>query len=182
MTLLTVGHGTSTADQFKTLLNGAGVELVVDIRTAPGSRRSPHFARQSLEEWLPAAAIRYRWEPRLGGWRRPRPVSPNIGLENAGFRGYADHMGTDDFRQALDELLVEARSSLTTVMCSESLWWKCHRRILADAVELTSDLAVVHLLPDGRQEPHRLTDSARSGEEAPVVYDVGTTPRLPGVQ
>ena len=89
--LITVGHGTLAQDELVKVLRDAGIESLVDVRTAPGSRRFPHFRRQAMEEWLPDAGIAYRWEPRLGGLRRPSPESPNIALRNSGFRAYTDH-------------------------------------------------------------------------------------------
>src|SRR4051812_25917788 len=103
--LITVGHGTLPQEKFIELLRAAGVESLVDVRTAPGSRRHPHFRRQAMEEWLPAAGIAYRWEPRLGGLRKPSPDSPNIALRNSGFRAYADHMAEPEFAIALDDVL-----------------------------------------------------------------------------
>ena len=86
MTLVTVGHGTLAADDFAELVRGAGVALVVDVRSHPGSRRHPHFGRDAMEEWLPEAGLTYRWEPRLGGRRRPRPDSPTEGVRRDGDR------------------------------------------------------------------------------------------------
>src|SRR5579864_147195 len=90
--LLTVGHGTMPQEEFADLLRRADLELLVDVRTAPGSRRHPHFAREAMESWMPETGIAYRWEPRLGGWRKPIPDSPNRALRNESFRGYADYM------------------------------------------------------------------------------------------
>ncbi len=177
MRLLTVGHGTLGAGQLAQLLREAGVARVVDIRTAPGSRRHPHFARDQLATWLPDAGVAYRWEARLGGWRRPRPGSVHTALRHPSFRGYADHMGTPEFAAALDQVLEEAAARLTAVMCSETLWWRCHRRLVADAAVLARGTEVLHLGHDGRISPHRLTDGARlAGGQ--VRYDLGMTPPL----
>lgn len=107
MTLVTVGHGTLAADEFGRLLRDAGVERVVDVRSHPGSRRHPHFGRDTMAEWLPEAGLSYRWEPRMGGRRRPRPDSGNVALRHESFRGYADHMASPEFRDALDGVLAE---------------------------------------------------------------------------
>ncbi len=170
--LLTVGHGTLAADDLCALLVKSGVQRLVDVRTAPGSRRHPHVARARMEEWVPAAGIAYRWEPDLGGWRKPRPDSANTVLRHSGFRGYADHMATPVFASALARLLAEAGEATTAAMCSETLWWRCHRRLLADAAVLTRGAEVLHLGHDGRVTPHRLTDGARA-DGGIVVYDGG---------
>lgn len=158
--LLTVGHGTLEAAALARLLARAGAEEVVDVRTAPGSRRHPHFSKAQLAEWLPAAGIGYRWEPRLGGWRKARSGTANVGLRNASFRGYADYMETEEFAAALDDLVTQGRRRLTVAMCSETLWWRCHRRLLADAAVLLHGAEVHHLGHDGRLEGHRTTAGA----------------------
>jgi hypothetical protein len=179
--LLTVGHGTLARDELRQLLRGAGVGSLVDVRTAPGSRRHPHVDRHSLERWVPAAGIAYRWEPRLGGWRKPRPDSRNVALRNASFRGYADHMASAEFREALDRVLAEARERRTAVMCSEAVWWRCHRRLLADAAVLGRGAEVLHLGHDGRVTQHRITEGARAGAGGEPVYDAGASQPLPGL-
>ena len=175
--LRTVGHGTLTADELGRLVAGAGVEILVDVRSFPASRRHPQFRREAMERWLPDAGVAYRWEPRLGGRRRPAPESPHGALRVAAFRGYADHMETPEFRDALDELLTDVDARPTTVMCAESLWWRCHRRLLADAVVLLRGTPVEHLFHDGRLEAHRPTPEARVDGRR-LVYD-GDDPRLP---
>jgi uncharacterized protein (DUF488 family) len=177
--LWTVGHGTAAAEELVALLAGAGVEQVVDVRTAPGSRRHPQFRREAMAAWLPEAGIGYRWERALGGWRKPDPASTvNHVLRHPGFRGYADYMRTPPFWAAVDGLLAGAAEVPTAVLCSESLWWRCHRRLLADAAVLLRGAAVLHLGHDGRVEPHRLTDGVRRDGDL-LAYDVGATPPLP---
>lgn len=173
MELLTVGHGTLSADDLGDVLAAAGVRRLVDVRTAPGSRRHPHVARRSLEEWLPARGVAYRWEPALGGWRRARPDSPNVALRHPAFRGYADYMETPAFWVALDGLVADASAERTAAMCSESVWWKCHRRLLADAAVLARGVTVLHLGHDGRLAPHAVTTGARLTESGLVAYDGG---------
>lgn len=177
-TLLTVGHGTLPAEGLAELLRGAGVTLVVDVRAYPGSRRHPQFGRDAMAAWLPAAGIGYRWEPRLGGRRRGRRDSPNVALRNAAFRAYADHMAGAEFAAGLDALLGDAARTATAAMCSESLWWRCHRRLLSDAAALVHGADVVHLLHDGRQVAHEPTAGARRDGDR-VVYDVGGQAPLP---
>lgn len=179
--LLTVGHGTLGADDLAALLEGAAVERLVDVRSYPGSRRHPHFGRDQMAVWLPEAGTGYRWEPRLGGRRRPRPDSPHTALRHQGFRAYADHMAGEEFTTALDELLDEASGTVVAVMCAESLWWKCHRRLLADAVTLAHDGEVLHLRHDGRLDHHRPTEGARAAGDGRLVYDEGGNRRLPGL-
>ena len=104
------------------------MELVVDVRSVPASRRNPQFSRAQLEMWMPAAGLGYRWEPHLGGFRRPVAGSPNVALRHPSFRAYADYMATAPFRQALTRVLGEASGAVVAIMCAESLWWRCHRR------------------------------------------------------
>ena len=175
LTLLTVGHGTLSEPDFVSLLQGAEVRRVVDVRTAPGSRRHPHVSRQRLAEWLPEAGVAYRWEPDLGGWRRPLADSPNVALHNRAFRGYADHMASPAFWFALDRLLGEAARERTAAMCSEALWWRCHRRLLADAAVLARSATVLHLAHGGKLLPHQPTEGTRLAAPDLVVYDVVPT-------
>ena len=176
---MTVGHGTMSEEAFVDLLRGAGIESLVDVRTAPGSRRHPHFRRQAMEQWLPEGGMGYRWEPALGGLRKPTPDSPNLALRNSGFRAYADHMATPEFALALDGVLEEAAVRPTTVMCAESLWWRCHRRLIADFATLVLGAEIVHLMHDGRITEHRPTDGVRRDGDR-LVYDVGETGSLLG--
>jgi uncharacterized protein (DUF488 family) len=175
--LFTVGHGTHPADEFARLLHRAGVHGVVDIRIGPGSRRHPQFQRAALEEWLPEEGIDYRWERRLGGFRKLPPDSPDTALRNESFRAYAAHMRTADFRDALDAVLADAAERPTAVMCSESVWWRCHRRLVADAVVLLHGHEVGHVMPDGRLAAHRPTEGVRVAG-AGLVYSPVVPPEL----
>jgi uncharacterized protein (DUF488 family) len=170
MRLLTVGHGTATAQELAALLAGAGVERLVDVRIVPGSRRHPHVGREAMTGWLGEAGIAYRWEPDLGGRRKPAPGSVNHALRHPAFRGYADHMRTPRFWKALDRLLADAAADPTAAMCSETLWWRCHRRLLADAAVLGRGAEVLHLDHRGRLEAHRPTDGVRRDGDL-LVYD-----------
>ena len=171
--LLTVGHGTAGRDEFAGLLKDARVEFVVDVRSAPGSRRFPRFGRGELEAWLPAAGIGYRWQPDLGGFRKPTPGSPNVALRHPSFRAYADYMATEPFRQALTGVVGEASRKVTAIMCAETLWWRCHRRLIADAASILCGADVWHLGHDGRLSPHQLTPGVRRGPGGSLVYDAG---------
>ncbi|HEX6467694.1 MAG TPA: DUF488 domain-containing protein [Streptosporangiaceae bacterium] len=171
--LVTFGHGTADIEEITALLRGAGVVSLVDVRTAPGSRRNPAVARAELERSLPEHGIAYHWEKRLGGFRKPPPDSPDVVWRNDAFRGYAAHMRTDSFRAAIEELLAEAAARPTAVMCSESVWWRCHRRMIADFVLLTRGVPVRHLMHDGRLEEHRVSEGARLRDDDLLVYDGG---------
>lgn len=168
--LHTVGYGTVTAPAFASLLHGADIAAVVDVRRFPGSRRHPQFRADEMRTWLPDGGVAYRWDERLGGRRRGRPDSVNVGLRNAGFRAYADHMAQPPFWEALDAVLDEARRRSTTVLCAERLWWRCHRRLIADAAVLVRGAAVHHLLHDGRVVEHVVTAAARRVDDL-VIYD-----------
>lgn len=135
--------------------------------------------RAALEGWLPAWGVAYRWERRLGGFRRARPDSPHTALRNASFRGYADHLATDAFGEALATLLAGAADEPTAVMCSEAVWWRCHRRMIADAAALLHGAEVVHLMHDGRHAPHRPTEGVRRDGDR-LVYDAGVLPLADG--
>ncbi|MGN9785955.1 DUF488 domain-containing protein [Nonomuraea sp. ZG12] len=174
MTLLTFGHGTATRDRLAALLLEAGVTAVVDVRTAPGSRRNPDAGREALAEWLPAAGLGYRWDGRLGGFRKPAPDSPDVFWENASFRGYAGHTREPDFLAAMDELLAQAAAGRTAVMCAEAVWWRCHRRLIADFAVLARHATVQHLAHDGRLTDHPPTPGARLREDGLLVYDYRT--------
>jgi uncharacterized protein (DUF488 family) len=172
MALLTVGHGPQDRAGLAALLGAAAVDLVVDVRRFPGSRAHPDLRREALEEWLPAAGIGYRWEERLGGRRRlPRgePVEDDWWTV-AQFAAYAAHTRTAEFRAAIDEVLVEARDSAVAVMCSESVWWRCHRRLIADVAVVGRDVPVQHLMPDGRLAPHRPSEGAVLGTDGQVHW------------
>ena len=168
--MLTVGHGTHAENEFAALLRSADVEVLVDVRIAPGSRRFPQFGRTALEEWLPACGVSYCWERRLGGFRKLPPHSPDVALQNTSFRAYAAHMRTPEFAAAMDQIVACATVERTALMCSESLWWRCHRRLIADYACLTRRLDVRHIMPDGRLDSHALTAGVRvSGNE--LRYD-----------
>jgi uncharacterized protein (DUF488 family) len=145
----------------------------VDIRTAPGSRRNPQFARAAMEEWLPAAGIAYRWEKRLGGFRKPSAGNPDVAWRESMFRGYAEYMRSADFRAAIDGVLAEAGERPVAVMCSEAVWWRCHRRLVADFAATARGVEVRHLMHDGRVEPHRPSPGLRLRDDGLLVYDAG---------
>ena len=156
MPLLTVGHGPDDRTRLGARLTGAGVGLVVDVRRFPGSRSNPDVRADALERWLPAAGVGYRWDARLGGRRRLPPDEPVADgwWTVAQFAAYAAHTRTAEFAEALTRLLAETDAATVAVMCSESVWWRCHRRIVADVAVLARGVPVQHLMPDGRLTPH----------------------------
>lgn len=172
MRLLTFGHGTASQEQITELLRGAGVRLVIDVRTAPGSRRNPHVGRTELQAWLPASGIDYRWERDLGGFRKVAADSPDVVWRNASFRGYAGYARTEAFAAAFDRVLTEAARRPTVVMCSESLWWRCHRRIIADVAVCVRGVDVRHLMHDASLAEHVVTAGARV-QDGRLFYDAG---------
>jgi uncharacterized protein (DUF488 family) len=170
--LLTVGHGPDDRVRLAARLSGAGVGCVVDVRRFPGSRHNPDVDRDALAGWLPAAGIGYRWEERLGGRRRlpaGEPVADGWWTV-AQFAAYAAHTRTPEFTAALAEVLATARDRAVAVMCSESVWWRCHRRLIADVVVLGRGLPVTHVLPDGRTAPHRVSGGAVLGNDGLVRW------------
>jgi uncharacterized protein (DUF488 family) len=169
-----VGHGARPLAEFLETLRAADIKSLADVRSRPGSRRHPHFSARSLEAALNEIGIAYLHLPELGGRREPRADSPHRALRVAAFRGYADHMDTGEFARGYERLTSLAQKSRTAFMCAETLWWRCHRRLIAD--RLTADgWNVTHLLAPGKSEPHVLWDVART-LDGHLVYDLGTLP------
>jgi len=164
--IYTIGHSTRTLDELAALLIENGVTRLADIRRYPGSRRHPHFSRESLEQSLPQRGIVYEHFEDLGGMRRPSKDSRNAAWENEHFRGYADYMGTQAFHAAVDRLLADDRP--TTVMCAEAVPWRCHRNLLSDEL-LRRGIEVLHILGPSSIKPHALSSMARL-EPDRVVY------------
>jgi uncharacterized protein (DUF488 family) len=163
----TIGHSTHTLDALVRLLAAQGVRCVADVRRFPSSRRHPHFARDALEAGLHEHGIGYAHLEALGGRRSAAQDSPNAGLENAAFRGYADHMGSAEFASGLERLEALAAAEPTAVMCAEALWWRCHRRLVADAL-VARGWTVDHIAADGRLARHELTPIARVQDGRPL--------------
>jgi uncharacterized protein (DUF488 family) len=175
-TLWTVGHGTLDAPDFVALVGEAGIQVVVDVRRFPGSRRNPQFGSGQMAAWLADAGFDYEWAPALGGRRKASADSPNTGLRNGQFRAYADHMATVEFREGVAALLATAAERTVAVMCAESVWWRCHRRLLADHLVLVEGCDVEHVMHDGRRVKHPVTPGGRTVGEV-VIY--GGATRLP---
>lgn len=175
MTVYTVGHSTRSLRELLALFRAHGVELLVDVRRFPASRRHPHFNRESLERTLPGsgpeAGISYLWLEGLGGRRSGRKGTPHTAWRVKGFASYADHMESEEFRDAAATLLDRARGETACVMCAEALPERCHRRLLADWLTVRG-VEVVHLLDERRTRPHELPDFARVEAER-LLYDGG---------
>jgi uncharacterized protein (DUF488 family) len=156
-TIFTVGHSVHEAADFLEILHAHDVELLMDVRRHPASRRVPQFNAGVLAETLRSAGIDYLHAEALGGRRSPAPDSPNTGWRNHQFRGYADHMATAEFQRALARL--EAEERRTALMCAEARWVNCHRRLVADAL-VARGHEILHIDGRGGVEPHELTDFA----------------------
>jgi uncharacterized protein (DUF488 family) len=157
--IFSIGHSTHELPELIRLLRVHGVEQVADVRAHPGSRRLPWFDREVLSRELPSRGLRYVHLPQLGGRRRPSPDSPNGGWEVEGFRGYADHMARAEFAAGVNALQALARRRPTAMMCAEGLWWRCHRRLVSDAL-MVEGWEVVHIDPKGGATIHELTPFA----------------------
>lgn len=158
--VLTVGHSTRTAIEFIELLRAHDVEGIADVRRFPASRRHPHFSSQALATSLAADGVAYRHFPELGGRRTAAAHSVNTGWEHPAFRAYADYMDTGDFARGLDALLEFAQGRRVAVMCAEAQWWRCHRRLIADAL-VARRIEVRHIMSSTTARPHELTSFAR---------------------
>jgi uncharacterized protein (DUF488 family) len=156
LVVLTIGHSTHPLDEFAHMLQAHAVKRVVDIRTVPRSRRNPQYSGDTLPDGLRPFGIDYTHLPGLGGLRHTRRDSPNAGWHNLSFRGYADHMATVEFADALETLLALARDERTAMMCAEAVPWRCHRRLVGDAL-LVRGIVVEDILSATRRTPHTLT-------------------------
>lgn len=154
-TIYTIGHSTRPLDDFVALLQREGVRHLADVRAHPGSRRHPHFHRDALSMSLPRHGIAYTHHPELGGRRHGLPDSPNGAWRNASFRAYADYMGTDEFRGAVDALIALAETEVVAIMCAEALPWRCHRWLISDAL-VARQIDVRHIL-DTSSDAHELS-------------------------
>jgi uncharacterized protein (DUF488 family) len=170
--LFTIGHATRPIGGFIELLKEAEVQLVVDVRTAPRSRTNPQFDRESLAASLAAVAVEYRHIAELGGLR-PRqkdiPASTNAFWQNRSFHNYADYAMSGEFQSALEQLRELSRTKRCAIMCAETLWWRCHRRIIADYLLAAGD-TVFHILGPGQIEQARITPSARREPDGLLIY------------
>lgn len=158
--IYTVGHSTRSPNEFLAIIAAFGIELLIDVRTIPRSRRNPQYEQASLRQLLAEHGVAYIHMPELGGLRRPRKDSLNDGWENASFRGYADYMQTGEFASAIDKLVTEASGKPTVIMCAEAVPWRCHRSLIADAL-LVRGIEVTDILSERGSKAHTLTPWAR---------------------
>ncbi len=160
-TLYTIGHSTRTLEEFLEVLHAHSIQLLVDIRSFPASRRLPHFNREAMETSLSAAGVRYEWMKALGGRRKKiRNDSPNIAIRSDSFRNYADYMLTPEFEQAARQLIAWAEQARTAYMCAERVYFQCHRMMVSDWL-VAHGHEVLHIDGTGPVKPHRLMAEAR---------------------
>jgi uncharacterized protein (DUF488 family) len=157
----TIGHSTRTIDTFISLLEENEIQVVADVRSLPGSKRYPQFNREMLAKSLTEHGIRYEHFPELGGRRKAKKDSHNMAWRNASFRGYADHMETEEFRKGVERLLDLAnKMGPAAIMCAEAVWWRCHRALISDYLK-TRGVEVVHIVDANKTELHPYTSVAR---------------------
>jgi uncharacterized protein (DUF488 family) len=165
--MMTIGHSTLPIESFLRALKESDCTLLVDVRRHPGSRRHPQYSQQQLFAFLEEAGIHAVWREGLGGRRVAQKDSINMGWQNESFRGYADYMQTQEFRDHLDWLMAQPESSNTVIMCAEAVPWRCHRSLIADAI-LARGGAVedIFVMGDGRpsRKPHKMTSFAQVSE------------------
>jgi uncharacterized protein (DUF488 family) len=177
VTVFTVGHSNRTLDALLGILRAHGIECLADVRSVPRSRHNPQFNAEALEKSLPPAGITYAPLPRLGGLRKPRRDSRNLGWRNDSFRGYADYMETPEFEKGIAELLALARDKRTAIMCAEAVYFRCHRSLISDAL-VCRGVETVHLLDEKKTVEHPLTPFAKIEDGRPT-YPAGQA-SLPG--
>ncbi|MGI9066274.1 MAG: DUF488 domain-containing protein [Pyrinomonadaceae bacterium] len=160
LSIWTLGHSTRSPEEFDELLLAHNIEVLVDVRSFPGSRRYPHFNKPELSRQLDSIGLTYLHLPALGGRRRPSPDSKNTAWKNSSFRAYADHMESEEFGHGIEALLELAQTKRTAVMCAEALWWRCHRSLIADYLK-ANGVEVIHILDAVKTEAHPYTSAAR---------------------
>lgn len=159
-TVWTIGHSTHSLEEFVAMLHSFQIKMLVDIRNYPGSRRYPHFNKDALEISLPLNNIQYRHLKELGGRRKSVENSINTAWRNEAFRGYADYMQTNEFKQAIEKLETIAYKQLTAYMCSEAVWWSCHRSLVSDYLKWKR-WTVMHIMGVHKATEHPYTKPAR---------------------
>ena len=178
LTIWTIGHGTRTSEEFVQMLQEAGIQCLVDVRSYPGSRRNPQFSREQLAALLSRHGIEYQWEGEsLGGFRKPKADSKHVALRSEGFRGYADYMESDEFKKAIELLIEEAKQTKIAYMCAERLPWQCHRSLISDYLVMRG-VKAVHLVAQDKTQEHALNPIARVSDGVMLVYDKKTQPSL----
>jgi uncharacterized protein (DUF488 family) len=156
----TIGHSTRSMEEFVAILHSFNIQLIADIRSYPGSRRYPHFNKEALEVSLAKNNIDYIHLKELGGRRKENPHSVNTAWRHPAFRGFADYMQTDDFKKGIDELQQQALKKRTAYMCSEVVWWRCHRSMVSDYLK-SIGWTVMHIMNKDKAEEHPYTAPAR---------------------
>lgn len=170
--IFTIGHSNRTLQVFVALLRQVNVQMVIDVRSYPRSRANPQYNLDVLPESLAEATIRYEHLPALGGRRHTRrdaAPSPNAFWQHPAFRAYADYAGTAEFRSGLEHLVALSELHTCAIMCSEALWWRCHRRIIADYL-LARGISVLHIMGEGKVAPARLTPGAAPLPDCTITY------------
>lgn len=158
--IYTIGHSSRSIEEFISLLKGNAIDVLLDVRNFPGSKRHPHFNKELLEPTLIGEGIRYVHMKDLGGRRKPELNSINTRWRHTAFRGYADHMQADVFQNAISELMDIAFKHSTAFMCSEAVWWSCHRSLISDYLKIR-DWKVLHIMSEGKVIEHPYTSAAR---------------------
>jgi len=157
----TIGHSTRKIDDFISILEAQRIKLIVDVRLLPGSKRYPQFNQDALAKSLSENGISYEHFPELGGRRKPKPDSRNSAWRNESFRGYADHMETEEFSKGIDRLIdLAEKIGPTAIMCAEAVWWRCHRALISDFLK-ARDVEIVHIMDAKKTESHPFTSVAR---------------------
>lgn len=158
--MYTIGHSTRTQEEFLLILRSFTIELLADIRTYPGSKRYPHFNKENLQQTLSGEKMIYQHFPELGGRRKPSKDSGNSAWKNDSFRGYADYMETVDFKKGINKLEEVAVQYQTAYMCSEAVWWRCHRSLVSDHLKWKG-WNVLHIMNENKSEEHPYTSPAK---------------------
>jgi uncharacterized protein (DUF488 family) len=168
----TIGHSTRALENFIAPLKANEIKLVADVRVLPRSKRYPHFNKDALADSLGKVGMRYEHFPELGGRRRAKKDSSNTAWRNSAFRGYADHMETEEFRRGIERLLeVGAATGATAIMCAEAVWWRCHRALVSDFLKALG-IIVTHIIDATKTESHPFTSAARI-VEGELTYHIG---------
>ena len=177
--LCTIGHSNRSLEEFADLLEQHSIGMLADIRRFPASRKFPHFNREYLSESLRESGVDYEWLQGLGGRRNAsnQTSANNEAWQNKSFRNYADYMQTEEFRSAFQNLVRLAKTCRTVIMCSESVFWRCHRRLVSDYFTASGG-HVEHIFSDGRTQPHELTDTAIVQSDNPVTITYPGDPTL----
>lgn len=156
----TIGHSIKSLEEFLELLHTHGIQILADVRRFPGSRKYPHFNKETMEKELPESGVQYIHFPELGGRRKPLQNSKNTIWRNAAFKGYADYMATENFQEALHDLIEASAGKPTAMMCSEVLWWRCHRSLISDLLK-SKGFTVTHIMSLSKVQEHPFTSAAR---------------------